>query len=43
MECLPESLLDRRYYEPTEEGFEKRLKARMEEIERVKKGQTRDE
>jgi putative ATPase len=43
MECLPESLRERRYYEPTDEGFEKRLKARMEEIERVKKGQTRDE
>jgi putative ATPase len=32
MECLPESLQGRRYYEPTEEGFEKRLKARIEEI-----------
>jgi putative ATPase len=36
MECLPESLRGRRYYRPTEEGFEKRLQARMEEIERLK-------
>ncbi len=32
MECLPENLRGRRYYRPTDEGFEKRLKARMEEI-----------
>jgi putative ATPase len=36
MECLPENLRSRRYYRPTEEGFEKRLKARQEEIESVK-------
>ncbi|MGH9335521.1 MAG: replication-associated recombination protein A, partial [Vicinamibacteria bacterium] len=36
MECLPERLRDRRYYRPTDEGFEKRLKARMEEIARIK-------
>jgi putative ATPase len=45
MECLPESLRERRYYQPTEEGFEKRMKARMEEIERLKTGsrEERDE
>jgi putative ATPase len=32
MECLPESLRGRRYYRPTDEGFEKRVKARLEEI-----------
>jgi putative ATPase len=37
MECLPEGLRGRRYYEPTEEGFEKRLKARLEAIESIKK------
>jgi putative ATPase len=36
MDCLPENLRGRRYYRPTEEGFEKRLQARMEEIERLK-------
>ncbi|HXV63305.1 MAG TPA: replication-associated recombination protein A [Vicinamibacteria bacterium] len=35
MECLPERLLGRAYYEPTEEGFEKRLKSRIEEIGRL--------
>jgi putative ATPase len=43
MECLPESLRDRRYYEPTEEGFEKRVKARIAEIERIKRQETEDE
>jgi len=36
MECLPENLQGRRYYRPGDEGFEKRLKARMEEIEAIK-------
>jgi putative ATPase len=36
MECLPENLRGRRYYRPTDEGFEKRLQARMEEIEKLK-------
>jgi putative ATPase len=36
MECLPESLRDRRYYHPTNEGREKLLKQRMEEIQRIK-------
>jgi putative ATPase len=36
MDCLPESLRDRRYYHPTSEGREKLLKQRMEEIERIK-------
>ncbi|HSF17219.1 MAG TPA: replication-associated recombination protein A [Vicinamibacteria bacterium] len=35
MECLPERLRGRAYYEPTEEGFEKRLKSRIEEIGRL--------
>jgi putative ATPase len=37
MDCLPESLRDRRYYQPTSEGREKLLKQRMEEIERIRK------
>jgi putative ATPase len=36
MDCLPESLRDRRYYNPTSEGREKLLKQRMEEIERIR-------
>jgi putative ATPase len=32
MQCLPESLKDRRYYHPTAEGFERELKKRWEEI-----------
>ena len=36
MDCLPESLRDRRYYQPTNEGREKLLKQRMEEIRRIR-------
>ncbi len=36
MECLPRSLADRRYYQPGEEGFERRLRERMEEIRGIK-------
>jgi putative ATPase len=42
MECLPENLRGRRYYRPTNEGFEKRLKEKLRAIEEWKKkrGQT---
>lgn len=36
MECLPPSLAGRRYYSPTNEGREKLLAQRMEEIARIK-------
>jgi putative ATPase len=36
MECLPPSLAGRRYYQPTNEGREKLLAQRMEEIARIK-------
>jgi putative ATPase len=36
MECLPENLRDRRYYHPTQEGREKLLAQRMEEIEKLR-------
>jgi putative ATPase len=36
MDCLPQSLLGRRYYQPTDEGREKALRARMEEIRRIR-------
>jgi putative ATPase len=35
MTCLPESLAGRRYYKPTDRGFEQRLRQRMEEIRRI--------
>ena len=37
MPCLPDSLLGRRYYEPTTQGQEARVKERMEQIEAWKK------
>jgi putative ATPase len=40
MECLPPSLAGRQYYQPTQEGLEQRLRARMEEIRRIKSGRT---
>jgi putative ATPase len=33
MACLPDNLKDRRYYRPTDEGFEKRLREKMQAIE----------
>ena len=36
MQCLPDNLKDRVYYHPTEEGIEKRIKARLEEIRKAK-------
>jgi len=37
MTCLPEGLRGRRYYQPTEQGFEKRLKEKMQAIEEWKR------
>ena len=34
MQCLPDSLLGREYYRPTEQGLEARFKARLEDIRR---------
>jgi len=40
MRCLPESLVGRSYYKPTDQGFETRIRQRMEEIRRIRqKGQ----
>jgi putative ATPase len=36
MDCLPESLAGRRWYHPTQEGREKLLSQRMEEIRRIR-------
>jgi putative ATPase len=42
MQCLPDNLKDRTYYHPTNEGVEKRIRERMEEIrkKRTRKQQT---
>ena len=37
MVCLPENLKERRYYRPTEEGFEKRLREKLRVIEAWRK------
>ena len=36
MDCLPPSLLGRRYFEPTQEGREKQLAQRLEEIRKIR-------
>jgi putative ATPase len=36
MDCLPPSLLGRRYFEPTQEGREKQLAQRLEELRRIR-------
>ena len=37
MQCLPDNLLGRQYYRPTDQGFEARLRARMAEIGKMRK------
>jgi putative ATPase len=37
MTCLPERLAGRTYYKPTDQGFEARLRQRLEEIRRIQK------
>ena len=36
MECLPDNLRGRVYYQPTNEGIEKRIRERLEEIKRLR-------
>ncbi len=36
MTCLPESLAGKTFYQPTDQGFEARLRQRIEEIRRLK-------
>ncbi|MGC1130224.1 MAG: hypothetical protein WA875_11745, partial [Candidatus Acidiferrales bacterium] len=36
MTCLPESLLGRKYFRPTDQGFEARIRQRMAEIARIR-------
>ena len=42
MQCLPDSLKDRIYYRPTEEGVESRWKARLEQIKAWKREHAED-
>ena len=37
MQCLPDSLLGREYYQPTTQGLEERFKTRLEQIKDWKK------
>jgi putative ATPase len=37
MPCLPESLLGRTYYNPTDQGFEARIRQRLEEIRKIQR------
>lgn len=37
MQCLPDGLLGREYYQPSEQGFEARFKARLQQIKDWKK------
>src|SRR6266446_5297345 len=36
MTCLPDNLAGRTYYQPTEQGFEQRLRQRLDEIRKLK-------
>ncbi|HEV3217008.1 MAG TPA: replication-associated recombination protein A [Vicinamibacterales bacterium] len=38
MDCLPPSLQGRKYYQPTNRGFEEEIRKRMEDWRRLKKG-----
>ena len=42
MQCLPDSLKNRTYYRPTEEGLEGRFKTRLESIKEWKKAHSDD-
>ena len=42
MQCLPDSLKDKQYYYPTEEGVEGRIKTRLDEIKDWKKKHKKD-
>jgi putative ATPase len=40
MQCLPDNLREREYYAPTNEGVERRIRERLEEIKRLRTGST---
>ncbi|PYR65559.1 MAG: AAA family ATPase, partial [Acidobacteria bacterium] len=43
MGCLPPSLAGRKYYKPTERGFEKEIKRRLEGWDTIKKNRKKGE
>ncbi|MGA9528066.1 MAG: replication-associated recombination protein A [Terriglobales bacterium] len=42
MQCLPDSLRNRVYYHPTNEGVEKRIRERLEEINKAKRARAHE-
>ena len=40
MQCLPDNLREREYYVPTNEGVERRIRERLEEIKRLRQGRS---
>jgi putative ATPase len=40
MQCLPDNLAGRTYYQPTDQGFEQRLRQRLDEIRKIKSRST---
>ena len=36
MRCLPDNLSGKKYYKPTDQGFEARLRTRLQEIQKAK-------
>src|SRR5437762_8366914 len=36
MTCLPDNLAGRTYYQPTDQGFEQRLRQRLDEIRKIR-------
>jgi putative ATPase len=42
MTCLPDNLRNRTYYKPTDQGFEQRLRTRLDEIRKLKSRRTSD-
>jgi putative ATPase len=36
MQCLPDNLAGRSWYKPTDQGFEARLRTRLDEIRKIK-------
>jgi putative ATPase len=41
MHCLPDNLRDRQYYHPTNEGIERRIRERLDEIKKIRSGRPR--
>lgn len=37
MQCLPDSLKDKEYYHPTEQGLEAKYKTKLEQIKKWKR------